>query len=182
MVTLRIKSCEVRKWIKALTLDKDIGIIRAAEIYTIELKDIDWRSCGNTLKYSQESQKEIWHHTKGTRTKTVEISQNNVHQCPASGKNVASATKRIVRYNVLTLTKTLSVMEEIRSQGKILTEHHVKEICHNFLTRWRLQIRWWTTVFRSRQWSYQIPGGASAKGRWELWVSQQQDHANISWL
>ena len=129
MVTLRIKSCEVRKWIKALTLDKDIGIIRAAEIYTIELKDIDWRRCGNTLKYSQESQKEIWHHTKGTRTKTVEISQNNVHQCPASGKNVASATKRIVCYNVLTLTKTLSVMEEIRS---LIYRHTCSSYCgHN---------------------------------------------------
>ena len=127
--TENIKSCEVRKWIKALTLDKDIGIIRAAEIYTIELKNIDQRSCGNTLKYSQESQKEIWHHTKGTCTKTVEISQNNVHQCPASGKNVASATKRIVCYNVLTLTKTLSVMEEIRS---LIYRHTCSSYCgHN---------------------------------------------------
>ena len=35
-------------------------------------------------------------------------------------------------------------------------------------------------ILRSRQWSYQILGGASAKGRCELWVDKtmQTDHTN----
>ena len=54
-----IKSCEVRKWIKALTLDKAVDIIRAVEIYTTELKNIDYRSCENTFKHSKESQNQM---------------------------------------------------------------------------------------------------------------------------
>ena len=54
-----IKSCEVRKQIKALTLDEAIDIISAGKIYTIEVKNIDLRSCRSSLKYGQESKKEI---------------------------------------------------------------------------------------------------------------------------
>ena len=43
----------------ALTLDEAIDIISAGKIYTIEVKNIDLRSCKSTLKYGQESKKEI---------------------------------------------------------------------------------------------------------------------------
>ena len=74
-----IKSCEVRKQIKALTLGEAIDIISAGKIYTTEVKNIDLRSCRSTLKYGQESKKEIWHHTKGTNAETVH--RNPTKQC-----------------------------------------------------------------------------------------------------
>ena len=50
-----IKSCEVRKWIKALTLDEATDRTRAGKIYTIELKDIG--NCRNTLSTVQNGKK-----------------------------------------------------------------------------------------------------------------------------
>ena len=93
-----IKSCEVRKWIKALTLDEATDRTRAGKIYTIELKNIG--NCRNTLSTVQNGKKGIWHYAKGTNAETVEIPWNNAHQFPASGKNVASVTKRIICYNM----------------------------------------------------------------------------------
>ena len=45
----------------------------------------------------------------------------------------------------------LSVMEEIRSQGKFLTRNCVKEICQDFQSSWRLQIRWWAIYISCTQ-------------------------------
>ena len=62
------------------------------------MKNIDLRSCRSTLKYGQESKKEIWHHTKGTNAETVH--GNPTKQCTSISChwhkiNVTSVTKKI---------------------------------------------------------------------------------------
>ena len=46
-----------------------------------------------------------------------------------------------------------------------------------YITNWYIYL---SHILRSRQWSYQILGGASANGRCELWVDKtmQTDHTN----
>ena len=141
------------------------------------------RSCRRTLKYSQESQKEIWHHTKSANAEIVVIPQNNAHRCPAFGKNVASVAKRniyfatmctaLVSYGGDHVTREnfdwkprqrnlprLSI--KLTSPNQMMSHYY---ICH---------------VLRSRQWSYQTPGGASAKGRWELWEDSKTMQTDCS--
>ena len=72
-------------------------------------------------------------------------------------------------------------MEEIRSQGKILTRIYVKESAKTFNQVEESDDELYIShILRSRQWSYQIPGGASAKGRWELWVDSKTMQTDYS--
>ena len=108
-----IKSCEVRKRIKALTLDEAIDIIRTGKMYTIEQKNIDLRSCRSTLKYSQESKKEIWHHTKGTNAETVH--GNPTKQCTSISCHCQKCNKYCHKKNyLLQSAQALLAIEEIR--------------------------------------------------------------------
>ena len=66
---------------------------------------------------------------------------------------------------------------------KITREIFNKELCQRNLPRLSIKLTtpnqmmsyavYISHILRSRQWSYQTPGGPSAKGRWELWVASK---------
>ena len=63
----------------------------------------------------------------------------------ANTKDCGNLTKqcKCLKKNYLQqCAQPLSVMQEIRSQGKILTRNCFKEICQDFQSSWRFQIRW----------------------------------------
>ena len=109
---------------------------------------------------------------------------NPMKQCTSISCLWKKCSKCRKKNYLLQYAHPFSVMEEIRSQGKFLTRNCVKEICQDFQSSWPLQIRWWAIyishILRSRQWSYQTPGGPSAKGRWELWVASKTMQTDCS--
>ena len=76
---------------------------------------------------------------------------NPMKQCTSISCLWKKCSKCRKKNYLLQYAHPFSVMEEIRSQGKFLNKELCQEICQDFQSSWRLQIRWWAIYISCTQ-------------------------------
>ena len=100
---------------------------------------------------------------------------NPMKQCTSISCLWKKCSKCRKKNYLLQYAHPLSVMEEIRSQGKFLTRNCVKEICQDFQSSWPLQIRWWAIYI------YPIYSGADSDHTKHLVDPQLREGESCEW-